>query len=185
MSRSHKLLDKNEAKQKSHFAVTAKCLYHPDRDIEMYCKEHDMVYCLKCIATDHRSCKGVSGLDDLSVSTDQKRETERLKADIINTQERLENTDKKTKTNLKSIEEQRNDVISQIEGIVRGLVEHIQKLERKALEGLDAEYSLVKGELKTNMSKISKAKKEIEQVGSKLQDLDSMDKIQQFVQTKN
>ncbi|XP_060579465.1 uncharacterized protein LOC132736365 isoform X2 [Ruditapes philippinarum] len=184
LSRSHKLVDKNEAKQGSHVTVTAKCLYHPDRDIEMYCEEHDMVYCLKCIATDHRSCKGVTGLDVLSVSTDQKKETERLKADIINIQDRLENTDKKTTTNLKSIEEQRNDVISQIKGLGRGLVEHIKRLEREALEGLDAEYSLVKGELETNMAKLSKAKEEVEQVRSKLQDLDSLDKIQQFVQTK-
>ncbi|XP_060556106.1 tripartite motif-containing protein 42-like [Ruditapes philippinarum] len=182
ISRSHKLVDKNEAKQKSHVTVTAKCLYHPDRDIEMYCKEHDMVYCLKCIATDHRSCTGVTSLDDLSVSTDQKRETERLKADIMNTQERLENTDKKT--NLKSIEEQRNEVISQIEGLARGLVEHIQKLECEALEGLDAEYSKVKGELETDISNLSKAKQEIEQVRSQLKDLDSLNKIQQFVQTK-
>ncbi|XP_060561275.1 uncharacterized protein LOC132721044 [Ruditapes philippinarum] len=184
ISRSHKLVDKDEAKQGSHFGVKAKCLYHPDREIEMYCEEHDMVYCLKCIATDHRSCKGVTGLDDLSVSTDQKRETERLKADIMNIQERLENTDKKTKTNLKSIEEQRNDVILQIEGLARGLVEHIQKLEREALEGLDAEYSLVKGEQEKNVSKLSKAKEEIEQVRSQLQDVDTLDKIQQFVKTK-
>jgi hypothetical protein len=126
----------------------------------------------------------MTGLDDLSVSTDQKRETERLKADIMNIQERLENTDKKTKTNLQCIEEQRNDVVSQIEGLARGLVEHIQKLEREALEGLDAEYSLVKGELETDISKLSKAKEEIEQVRSQLKDLDSLDKIQQFVQTK-
>ncbi|XP_060561285.1 uncharacterized protein LOC132721053 [Ruditapes philippinarum] len=184
MSRSHKLVDKNEAKQGPHFAVQAKCLYHPDREIEMYCEEHDMVYCLKCIATHHRSCKGVTGLDDLSVSADQKRETERLKADIMNIRERLENTDKKTKTNLKSIEEQRNDVILQIEGLARGLVEHIQKLEREALEGLDAEYFLVKGELEKNVSKLSKAIEEIEQVRSQLQDVDSLDKIQQFVKTK-
>ncbi|XP_060561282.1 uncharacterized protein LOC132721052 [Ruditapes philippinarum] len=184
MSRSHKLVDKNEVKQGSRVIVTAKCLYHPDRDIEMYCEEHDMVYCLKCIATYHRSCRGVSGLDDLSVSTDQKRETERLKADIMNIQDRLENTDKKTKTNMKSIEEQRNDIISQIEGLARGWMEHIQKLEREALEGLDAEYSLVKGELETNISMLSKAKQEIEQVRSQLQDVDSLEKIQQFVQTK-
>jgi WD40 repeat protein len=126
----------------------------------------------------------VTGLDDLSVSTDQKRETERLSAEFLNTQQRLENTDKKTKTNLTSIEEQRNEVISQIEALARGLVEHIQKLEREALEGLDAEYSFVKGELETNMSKLSKAKEEVEQVRSKLQDLDSLDIIQQFVQTK-
>ncbi|XP_060582314.1 uncharacterized protein LOC132738740 [Ruditapes philippinarum] len=184
LSRSHKLVDKNEAKQGSHVTVTAKCLYHRDRNIEMYCEEHDMVYCLKCIATDHRSCKGVTGLDDLSVSTDQKRETERLKADIMNTKERLENTDQKTKTNLKSIEEHRNEVITQIEALARGLVEHIHKLEREALEGLDAKYILVKEELETNMSKLSKAKEEVEQVRSKLQGMDSLDKIQQFVQTK-
>ncbi|XP_060584159.1 uncharacterized protein LOC132740298 [Ruditapes philippinarum] len=183
ISRSHKLVDKNEAKQGSHVIVKAKCLYHLDREIEMYCEEHDMVYCLKCIATDHRSCKGVTGLDDLSVSTDQERETERLKADIMNIQECLENTDKKTKTNLQCIEEQRNDVVSQIEGLARGLVEHIQKLEREALEGLDAVYSLVKGELETDISNLSKAKQEIEQVRSQLKDLDSLDKIQ-FVQTK-
>ncbi|XP_060592489.1 uncharacterized protein LOC132747176 isoform X2 [Ruditapes philippinarum] len=184
ISRSHQLVDKNEAKQGSHVTVTAKCLYHLDRDIEMYCEEHDMVYCLKCIATDHRSCRGVTCLDDLSVSTDQKRETERLKADIMIIQERLKNTDKKTKTNLKSIEEQRNDVILQIKGLALDLVEHIQKLEREALEGLDAEYSLVKEELETDISNISKAKQEIEQVRSQLQDVDSLDKIPQFVQTK-
>ncbi|XP_060556107.1 uncharacterized protein LOC132716792 [Ruditapes philippinarum] len=177
MTRSHKLVDKNEAKQGLHVTVTTKCLYHPDRDIEMYCEEHDMVYCLKCIATDHRSCKGVSGLDDLSVSTDQKRETERLKADIMNIQDRLENTDKKTKTNMKCIEEQ-------IEGIASGMVEHIQKLEREALEILDAEYCLVKGDLEKNTSEISKANEEVEQVRSQLQDLDSLETKQQFVQTK-
>jgi hypothetical protein len=31
-----------------------KCLYHPDRDIEMYCFDHEMVYCLLCVAKDHR-----------------------------------------------------------------------------------------------------------------------------------
>jgi hypothetical protein len=31
-----------------------KCLYHPDRDIEMYCGDHDMVFCALCIAKNHR-----------------------------------------------------------------------------------------------------------------------------------
>jgi hypothetical protein len=126
----------------------------------------------------------VTGLEDLSMSTDQKRETERLKAHIMNIQERLESTHKKTKMNMKTIEEQRNEVISQIEGLARGLVKHIQRLEREALEDLDAEYSLVKGELEKNMSKLSKATQEIEEVRSQLQDVGSLDKIPQFVQTK-
>lgn len=31
-----------------------KCWFHVDRNIEMYCKTHDMVYCARCIATEHR-----------------------------------------------------------------------------------------------------------------------------------
>ena len=31
-----------------------KCLFHPDRDIEMFCGAHEMVYCSLCIAKDHR-----------------------------------------------------------------------------------------------------------------------------------
>ncbi|XP_053376134.1 transcription intermediary factor 1-alpha-like isoform X2 [Mercenaria mercenaria] len=54
ITRSHKLLDRNAAKQASAVSMTTKCHYHPDRDIEMYCGTHDMVCCLKCIATEHR-----------------------------------------------------------------------------------------------------------------------------------
>ena len=54
-TRSHKLLDCGVS-LKMHAAVTmlTKCRYHPDRDIEMYCGEHDMVYCMKCIIIEHR-----------------------------------------------------------------------------------------------------------------------------------
>ncbi|XP_060589705.1 transcription intermediary factor 1-beta-like [Ruditapes philippinarum] len=31
-----------------------KCLYHPDRDIEMYCGDHEMVFCALCVAKNHR-----------------------------------------------------------------------------------------------------------------------------------
>ena len=55
ITRSHKLVDKDEAKDPPHVAMTtAKCLFHPDREIEMYCREHDMVYCLKCVVTGHK-----------------------------------------------------------------------------------------------------------------------------------
>jgi hypothetical protein len=52
-TKSHNLVDKKDAKHSLAVAKT-KCLYHPDRDIEMICRTHDMVYCTMCIATDHR-----------------------------------------------------------------------------------------------------------------------------------
>ena len=52
-TKSHVLQDTNAAKQ-SLVVARIKCHNHSDRDIEMYCKTHDMVYCTMCIATDHR-----------------------------------------------------------------------------------------------------------------------------------
>jgi hypothetical protein len=52
-TKSHKLIEVKDGKH-SLSVVKTKCLNHPDRDIEMYCGTHDMVYCTMCIATDHR-----------------------------------------------------------------------------------------------------------------------------------
>ena len=52
--RSHKLQDSNTAMTGSQVAMTTKCQYHPHLVIDMFCETHDMVYCSKCIATEHR-----------------------------------------------------------------------------------------------------------------------------------
>jgi hypothetical protein len=52
-TQQHTLLDKSDAKRGA-VVSRIKCLFHPDREIEMYCLTHDMVYCLLCIATEHR-----------------------------------------------------------------------------------------------------------------------------------
>ena len=53
-TRTHTLQDCDASIKVPAVTMATKCRYHPDRDIEMYCEEHDMVYCLKCIATEHR-----------------------------------------------------------------------------------------------------------------------------------
>jgi hypothetical protein len=99
-------------------------------------------------------------------------------------QERLDDTDQKMQTNISSVEKQRNEIISRIEGIEREFVEHIRKLKHKALEALNSDFTLAKEEIETNVSQISKVKQEIEQASSQLQTADSINIRQQFVQTK-
>ncbi|XP_060590893.1 uncharacterized protein LOC132745901 [Ruditapes philippinarum] len=164
--------------------MVTKCRYHPDRDIEMYCGEHDMVYCTKCIATNHRSCSGILNLEDVDISSSQQIDIERLSSDMVNIQKRLEDTEQKMQTNNNSIEEQRSEVISQVEAIEQDLVEHIQKLKHEALEALETEYTLVKDDIETNISQISKVKQEIEKTSSQLQTSHNLNMREQFVQTK-
>ncbi|XP_060566908.1 uncharacterized protein LOC132725737 [Ruditapes philippinarum] len=182
--RSHTLQDCDASTKGSTVTMVNKCRYHPDRDIEMYCGEHDMVYCTKCIATNHRACSGILNLEDVDITSNQQNDIERLSSDMVNIQKRLEDTERNMQTNNNSIEEQRNDVISQVEAIERDLVQHIQKLKHEALEALETEYTLIKEELATNISQISKVKQEIEKTTSQLQTAHNLNAREQFVQTK-
>ncbi|XP_060553870.1 uncharacterized protein LOC132714950 [Ruditapes philippinarum] len=181
-TRSHTLVNCSASTNGTAVTMVTKCRYHPDRDIEMYCGAHDMVYCMKCIIDNHRSCNGVSNLED--VSSHQIQEIERLKTDMKTIQQRLDDTDQKLHTNINSVEKQRNKIISQIEGNERKFVEHIRGLKHKALEALNSDFNLFKEEIETNVSQISKVKQEIEQANNQLQTADSMNIRQQFVQTK-
>ncbi|XP_053376130.1 uncharacterized protein LOC123534284 [Mercenaria mercenaria] len=184
ITRSHKLLDRNAAKQASVVSMTTKCHYHPDRDIEMYCGTHDMVYCTKCIATEHRACSGVSGIEEMKTTSVQQQEVERLQNDTRNIQERLADTDKKTKKNIDCIEEQRDGILTKVEEVEKSLIEHIRKLKREAMDTVNKDYTSVKEELKSNITLIANMKKEIENASSQFQTFTSMDVGQQFVQMK-
>jgi hypothetical protein len=109
---------------------------------------------------------------------------QRLSSDMVNIQKRLKDTEQKMQTNNNSIEKHRNDVISQVEAIERDLIEHIQKLKHEALKALETEYSLVKEELETNISQISKLKQEFEKTSSQPQTAHNLNMREQFVQTK-
>ncbi|XP_045173232.2 uncharacterized protein LOC123534850 [Mercenaria mercenaria] len=183
-TRSHKLLDRDTAKQGLVSAVTTKCRYHPDRNIEMYCAGHDMVYCLKCIATDHRACSGVTGIEEIKTSSIQQNVVERLQNDMRNIQERLADTDKKTQKNIDCLEEQRDEILTKIEEVERSFIEHIRKLKREAIDTLNKDYTSVKEELKSDITLIGTIKKEIENASSQLRTFTSMDAVQQFVQMK-
>ncbi|XP_053375832.1 uncharacterized protein LOC123534632 isoform X2 [Mercenaria mercenaria] len=181
---SHKLLDKDATKRGSMVTIATKCRYHPNRDIEMYCGAHDMVYCLKCIAKEHRSCNDVSEIEDVHTSFVHQKEVQRLQDQTRNIQERLIAIDRKTQKNIDSLEEQRDDVLAKIEEIEKNLIEHIRKLKYEAISTLNKDYTSEKEELKHSINIMTNTKKEIENASSQLQTFTSMEAGQQFVQMK-
>ncbi|XP_053375004.1 uncharacterized protein LOC123534039 [Mercenaria mercenaria] len=183
-TRSHKLVNKDDAAQDVMFAMTTKCRYHPDRDIEMYCGTHDMVYCLKCIATEHRVCNDVTGIEEIKITSVQQKEVERLQNCTRNIQERLAHTDKNTEKNIHCIQEQRNIILTKVEEVERSLIEHIRKLKNEAIIAVNTDYTSIKEELTSNLTMVANMKKEIEKASSQWRIFISMDAGQQFVQMK-
>ncbi|XP_053392044.1 E3 ubiquitin-protein ligase TRIM71-like [Mercenaria mercenaria] len=182
-TRTHKLLERDEAKKGSLVAKT-KCHYHPDREIEMYCGKHDMVYCVMCIATEHRLCEGVNRIEDESKSLVDQTEINHVLDETRNATDRIKALIIKQQKNKTSLEEQRNHIEDKLEKDEIRLIEHIRKLKRETSESLDKSYADMNGELESEISVSTYMIQNLKKTSEQLQSIAGMDAVQQFVQMK-
>ncbi|XP_045172373.2 uncharacterized protein LOC123534268 [Mercenaria mercenaria] len=183
-SKSHKLLDTDDAKNAPVAAMVTKCRYHPDRDIEMYCGTHDMVYCTKCIATEHRACESIKNIEDVTTPFFQQNEIQGLQDEAKAIHEQLIAANKKKQKNVGSFEKQRNEILRNIQDIERNVIEHIGKLKREAAESLNKMYSEINSEMESEITLTANTITEVDKLTSMLQTVSNMSFRQQFVQMK-
>ncbi|XP_053388737.1 uncharacterized protein LOC128551841 [Mercenaria mercenaria] len=182
-TRTHRLVDKNDAKQSS-FVVKTKCHYHPDRDIEMYCEAHDMVYCTMCIATEHRSCAGVNNIEDKLEPCVNQTEIHQVLDETKNALETIKAVVVKQQKNIVSLKEQRNVIQDKLEDVKTSLIEHILKLKMETSYFIDETYAKTKEELEFEINVSTNMIKNLEKTLEQMQLVHNLDARQQFIQMK-
>ncbi|XP_060590721.1 uncharacterized protein LOC132745765 [Ruditapes philippinarum] len=182
-TQQHKLLDKSDAKQ-GVVISRIKCLFHPDREIEMYCLKHDMVYCLLCIATEHRSCEGVNKIEDVSKQCVTQAEIQSLLDGTQTVQDKMKSLTVKQKQNVTAIEKEKEAIEVKLDDTVTKLIEHIRKSKRETAKCLNDKYSTSKEELVSAISVSSRTAEDLKQTEKQLHTIDSLDLEQQFVRMK-
>ncbi|XP_060594252.1 uncharacterized protein LOC132748661 [Ruditapes philippinarum] len=179
----HKLLDKNDANRVLHIART-KCQYHADRDIEMYCKTHDMVYCTMCIATEHRSCDEVNKIEDVSKKSVNQTEIQALLDETKAVHGTVKSLAVKRKENLTAIYKQKETIEGKLDDTETKLIEHIRKLKRETAKCLNDKYSTLKEELVSSLNVSVITADGLQQTKEQLQMIHSLNLEQQFVRMK-
>ncbi|XP_060594254.1 uncharacterized protein LOC132748662 [Ruditapes philippinarum] len=182
-SQQHKLLDKSDAKQ-GVVVSRIKCLFHQDREIEMYCLSHDMVYCLLCIATEHRSCDEVNKIEDVSKQCVTQAEIQSLLDGTQTVQDKMKSLTVKQKQNVTAIEKEKEAIEGKLDDTVTKLIEHIRKLKRETTKCLNDKYSTLKEELVSAISVSGRTAEDLKQTKEQLHTIDSLDLEQQFVRMK-
>ncbi|XP_053388738.1 myosin heavy chain, clone 203-like [Mercenaria mercenaria] len=182
-TRAHRLLDKDNDRQSS-FVAKTRCRYHPDRDIEMYCEAHDMVYCTLCIATEHRPCDGVNKIEDKLESSVNQTEIHRVLDETKNALETIKTVVVKQQKNIVSLEEERNATQDKLEDVKTSLVEHILKLKKETSDSVDKIYAKTKEELEFEINVSTNMIKNLEKMLELMQLVHNLDAGQQFIQMK-
>ncbi|XP_060599640.1 uncharacterized protein LOC132753213 [Ruditapes philippinarum] len=182
-TKTHKLVDKKDAKH-SLAVVKTKCLYHPDRDIEMFCRKHDMVYCAMCIATDHRVCEQVDKIESKLTSSVNQTEINHISGEIATAKETLISATEKQKHNLASLEEERINIDRTLDDIEEKMIHHIRKLKQEAKQSVTKKYDMMKLGLESEISTSSNMIESLKEGLQHLKSIDSLNPEQQFIHIK-
>ncbi|XP_045172775.1 uncharacterized protein LOC123534554 [Mercenaria mercenaria] len=187
-TRSHKLLDRDDANTISVIAVTTKCHIHPEQDIEFFCNSHDMVCCAKCIATEHRSsCFGVVSINEVIPSLVEDKMIQQKQDEMKDIQKCLTSIPIRNQEFIDSMQIQKGKIFNKIEEVEKNLIEHIAKLKKELTASLDQIHANINEEYVSEVNNVTPMIKDLEEMTAHLQvvqDKDNVDTAQTFVLLK-
>ncbi|XP_045173441.2 E3 ubiquitin-protein ligase TRIM33-like [Mercenaria mercenaria] len=187
-TRSHKLLDRDDANTISVIAVTTMCHIHPEQGIEFFCNSHDMVYCAKCIAIEHRSCvRGVVSINKVIPSFMEDKKIQQKQEEMKAIQKCLTSIPIRNQEFIDSMQIQKSKIFSEIEEVEKSFIEQIAKLKKELTASLDEMHSNINEEYVSEISKVTPLIKELDETTTHLQvvlDKDNVNTTQKFVLLK-
>ncbi|XP_053392219.1 E3 ubiquitin-protein ligase Midline-1-like [Mercenaria mercenaria] len=189
-TKKHTLLEKDFQQHEHSFDTSEgavkkrdKCATHAERDIEMYCRSHDMVYCALCIAKDHRSCTDVFEIEEavtrFSVQPDEIL-VEKAESALKQMIEMKQNKDE----NIQTVEKQNEEIQMKVQQTKNKLIQHVEKHADETTKTVDTLHTSLIQELANERETVIKSITTLENCRQQLDFSGNFDKSEQFVKQK-
>ncbi|XP_062621694.1 E3 ubiquitin-protein ligase TRIM56-like, partial [Saccostrea cucullata] len=121
------------------------CPKHPDKDIELYCNDHNEACCTLCVSMEHRKCESI---DDIEKAAGKIKKSDNLQA--------LQEGLGKYEVDLQKAKKNNEDNISEIDNNSDLIIVETKKLKREIIEQLDK----LESEHQDELSKVTKESRE-------------------------
>ena len=160
--KNHKVVDnmtEDTLKLAAFLSTTIKCPKHSDKTIELVCKDHDVMCCLKCATVYHRNCRQVLEISEKAESTNIDSITQDLINHLTSASGHMTKIVKQHENAHAAVHDQVNDKIpGQLQDLRKRMTHFLDELERHILAAAKTE----KAKLTAN------AIQEIERWGSQI-----------------
>ncbi|KAL4221532.1 hypothetical protein ACF0H5_019789 [Mactra antiquata] len=161
---------------------TSKCDEHTNDIIDMYCKDHDVVGCTKCMMIDHiGNCKGLHDIlrfvhGDPNIVPEFIQTVENIETELKEHLQRFHQEQEQLQQNKK-------DVISNIETIRDKIINIIRQQTENAVQKVEEQYDELNNKLKNKVTYLSN---EVDKIVKLLENINlvSHDVPQSFVLAK-
>ncbi|XP_063408214.1 transcription intermediary factor 1-alpha-like [Mytilus trossulus] len=134
MSRSHKIISINDINaETSNFSIHSHvtCKEHPDKTIEVYCKDHSKPCCTVCATVHHRKCEQVVTIDKAVTGIKESEKAKHLLTTLTETSNTLGKVLQNQKTNKENFENGIETVLQEITTLRGKVGKHLNTLEQK------------------------------------------------------
>ncbi|XP_053381502.1 E3 ubiquitin-protein ligase TRIM33-like [Mercenaria mercenaria] len=157
------------------------CEKHPEEMIKMYCGEHDIVCCTVCIALDHRECKYVHYILNLTKDIRTSQEYIDYVEEVTQIKTMYEGTKQSIQDEIKTMNNVKTEIINEIKEYRRELVSRIEELESKSIETVNKRYKEITERMNDTGSHVDKLLNKVTQL---VREIDNTSEAQLFVQMK-
>lgn len=146
------------------------CLVHPDKDLEYYCADHDVMGCGACVNTDHRRCERVMFIKDITDEPTDRKAVADAAVELRNIRKDFEDIHRDTAEIITSLDLQRNEIRERREQYKNNIMALLDKLDSSS----ELEMEEIIQNVSKDMGNDSQSSKEIlGSIDSSIQILDA------------
>ncbi|KAL4235240.1 hypothetical protein ACF0H5_006878 [Mactra antiquata] len=189
--RNHNFLDASQGDQAGNQQSrlpefpTERCSLHKGKIVDMYCKEHDDVFCSTCIATSHKLCPessfySIPDMIDAIFKPDDIKRTKSCLKDMMVSMTTISNTKDAT---LEVLKEAKHKSIEKVEKFEKALMSIIRKAAEDSKSEIVASYQELENELLQDKLTVDTVNDELQQSVGKMKK-SAGNRAQHFVCTK-
>ncbi|XP_052090170.1 tripartite motif-containing protein 45-like [Mytilus californianus] len=156
-TRNHKIIpikDINEDKSISIVYAFVTCDEHPDKTIEIYCKDHSQPCCTVCATVHHRKCEHVVTIDKAITGVKESTKAQKVMKKLEETSNKLEGIIQNRHQNTTNFKKEIDVVEVEIANMRKKLNEKLDKVENEIREE-------VNNTRKSNLLKLSEESTEL------------------------
>ncbi|XP_076089715.1 uncharacterized protein LOC143060389 [Mytilus galloprovincialis] len=165
-TRDHKTIDVKSYKP-SIRAIHTECNKH-GQQLNLYCPNHLMPCCDKCISTNHSKCPGIKILATVVEKTKIDETKESVEKDINSILHLLDKMVNNKSTNIKTEEQQCEGIKKSIHKIREKMNKHLDHLEKKLCQEVDIIWNQEKSNATDLITEIKEKKKTLKKVHNNL-----------------
>ena len=163
MARNHKIVpikDMHEETPISNSCASVTCDEHPEKTIEIYCKDHTQPCCTICATVHHRKCEQVVAIDKAVSGVKESKKAQELMNKLNETGKKLDGVIKKRNHYTTNFKKEIDAVLMEVANMRQKINEKLNKIENKIKDEIN-------GARKENLLRLSEDSTELLTLKSK------------------